>query len=436
MTRQSPRHACPFVGIALAMCMMPADAKSLERAALEQTGLSAAALGRMKASMTALVDTGKRAGIVYAVAHKNKIIAQEAIGRRDLEKNLPMEVDTIFRLASLTRVLTGAAILTLVDDGRLEMDDPVSKYIPEFANTQVVKEIAGDKVITEPQKRPMTVHHLFTYTAGFGSAPNWPARIVPKQGEILNPDVSLAEGMHRLASYPLLTHPGDKWRYGIPGDVLGRVAEVASGLPLDEFLRQRMYEPLGLKDTGFWTREPYRLAAVYTTDSAGKLVPTDVDRLSTFTRPSLQMGASGGLAGTVPDYLRFAQMLVNGGTLDGVRVLKAETVKAMLSRQTTPDQGMTYWYDPDRYESTKGYAWGFAIGVRVDGVPQQMPGVSSDAGWAGFTNTWFFVDPRNQVAAVAMSQLVGADKGAPVLTALRTGVYEALGIQDAFDLNK
>src|SRR6185436_17891189 len=134
--------------------------------------------------------------------------------------------------------------------------------------------------------------------------------------------------------------------------------------------------------------------------------------------------------------LRFAQMLVNGGTLDGVRVLKPETVKAMLSRQTTPEQGMTYWYDPERYQSVKGYAWGYAIGVRVDGVPHQMPGVSGDAGWAGFTNTWFFVDPKNEIAAVAMSQLVGTDEGAPVLTALRTGVYEALGIKEAFDLSK
>ena len=422
--------------IAVALIASPAFAKDLERATPESTGMNPAAIDKMRASMKDLVDNGKRAGIVYAIAHKNKIVVMEAVGKRDLEKNLPMEVDTIFHLASLSRVITAAAILTLVDEGKLKMDDPVSKYIPEFAATQVVKEIKDGKAILEPQKRPMTVRHLFTYTPGFGSAADWPKDIVVKQGEVLAPDVSLKDGIAKLASYPLLTHPGDKWRYGAPGDVLGRVAEVASGQPLDVFLKTRFFDKIGLKDMGFWTTQPERLAAVYTTDKAGKLELTNVDRLSGFTHPTKQMSASGGLAGTVPDYLRFAQVLVNGGKLDGVQVLKPATAKAMITRQTTPDQGMTYWYDPERYQSTKGYAWGYAIGVRVPDMIHQVPGVAGDAGWAGFTNTWFFVDPKNEIAAVAMSQLVGTDAGAPVLVTLRTGVYEALGIKEAFDLTE
>ncbi len=421
----------------VAVSAAPVFAKDLEPATPESTGMSSAALDKMRAAMKKLVDDGKRAGVVYAIAHKNKLVLMEAYGKRDIGKNLPMETDTIFRLASLSRVMTAGAILTLVDEGKMKLDDPVSKYIPEFANTPVVKSIDGDKAVTEPQKRPMTVRHLFTYTAGFGSEANWPKSIMPKPGEVLNPDVSLADGIRKLASYPLLTHPGDKWRYNTPGDVLGRVAEVAAGQPLDEFMKTHLYGKLGIKDTGFWTKQPERVAAVYTTDTSGKIVQThDADLLQTIDRPSKQMSASGGLAGTVPDYLRFAQMLVNGGTLDGVRVLKPETAKAMISRQTTPEQGMTYWYDPERYQSTKGYAWGYGIGVRVPGVHHQMPGIAGDAGWAGYTNTWFFVDPKNEIAAVAMTQLIGVDEGAPVLTALRTGVYESLGLKDAFDLDK
>jgi CubicO group peptidase (beta-lactamase class C family) len=138
------------------------------------------------------------------------------------------------------------------------------------------------------------------------------------------------------------------------------------------------------------------------------------------------MSAGGGLVGTVPEYLRFAEMLLNGGELDGMRVLRAETVQAMLTRQTTPSQGLVYWYAPGLYPSVAGYAWGYSIGIRVDGT-HNVPGSPGDAGWAGFTNTWFFIDRRHDVAAVVMSQYLGPDDGAPLITTLRRGVYEALG---------
>ena len=415
----------------------PTLAKDLERATPESTGLSKVEMDKLKAAMAQIVASGQRAGIVYAVAHKGKLVALEAIGKRDLEKNLPMEVDTQFHLASLSRVLSGGTILSLVDEGKLKMSDPVSKYIPEFAQTPVLKSVDGDTVVTEPQATPLTVRHLFTYTGGFSYGDGLPKSLGLKQSDVIKKDGTLKEGIETLAKFPLVNQPGAKWHYGFSGDVLGRVAEVASGQQLDEFMRTHLTDKLGMKDTGFYAKDPARLAAVYTPDAAtGKLKVTNVDQLQNFTAPSKFNSGGGGMVSTVPDYIRFGQMLANGGTLDGVRVLKAETVKAMLSRQTTPEQGMTYWYDPERYQSVKGYAWGYAIGVRVDGVPHQVPGSSGDAGWAGFTNTWFFVDPKNEIVGVAMSQLVGTDPGAPVLTALRSGIYLALGKADALKLDK
>jgi CubicO group peptidase (beta-lactamase class C family) len=221
--------------------------------------------------------------------------------------------------------------------------------------------------------------------------------------------------------------PGAKWHYGFSGDVLGRVAEVASGQPLDEFLRTRLFAKLGMRDTGFWVKNPARLAEVYRPGKSGKLENASAGAafLSNYIAPGPLMSACGGLVSTVPDYLRFAQMLLNGGELDGVRILRAETVRAMLTRQTTPEQGLVYWYAPSQYPAVSGYAWGYAIGIRVEGS-HNVAGSLGDAGWAGFTNTWFFIDPKEDVAAVAMSQYLGPDDGAPVITTLRQGIYDAL----------
>jgi CubicO group peptidase (beta-lactamase class C family)/predicted dinucleotide-binding enzyme len=401
--------------------------EDLQMAPAASVGMSKIGLDRLRAAMQALVDDGRRAGIVYAVARKDKIVALEAYGKRSLERDLPMQTDTVFRLASLSRVLSGASFLTLLEDGSVRLDDPVAKFIPEFGSTPVIKDLAAPQLATEPQRGPMTVRHLLTYTSGLGYAFDWPKSYGMKQDAILSPTASLADDIKKLAGYPLLLQPGSKWHYGFSGDVLGRVAEVASGQRLDEFLRTRMFDKLGMKDTGFWTRDPKRLADVYGPGKSGKVenLSAQADFLSNYTAPGPLMSAGGGLVSTVPDYLRFAQMLLNGGQLDGVRVLKPETVKAMLTRQTTPEQGLVYWYAPTQYPAFSGYAWGYAIGIRVDGT-HHVAGTSGDAGWAGFTNTWFFIDPAKEIAAVAMTQYLGPDEGAPVITTLRQGVYDAL----------
>ncbi len=421
-------------GAVAALAMMittgAASAKALERASPESVGMSAAALAAMKADMQGLVDTQKRAGIVYAVARNGKLIALEAMGMRDMDKKLPMTPDTIFRLASMSRTLTGATILSLVDDGKLQLSDPVSKYIPEFGTTQVIKSVDGDNVVTEPQKTPLTIEHLFTYTSGLGYGGSWPKSIPLEQSKIIDLSSTLEVGIRRLAAFPLLYQPGDKWHYGFSGDVLGRVAEVASGEPLDVFLQQRMFDKIGMKDTHFSVPENDlgRFAEVYGPNGSEKLanISAKVANLSSFTKPGTFFSAGGGLVSTVPDYMRFVQMLLNGGEIDGVRVLKAKTVKSMLTRHTTPQQGLVYWYDPPTvFHNVKGYAWGLAIGIRADEAEHVVPGSPGDATWAGFINTVFFIDPKTKIVAVAMSQYLGPDE--PLMTqALRKGVYAAI----------
>ena len=415
--------ALVIAGITLGSAVM---AKDLEKADPASVGMSVAKLAKLSADMKAFVDQNRRAGVVYGVIRRGKLVALESFGQRSVEKNLPMTPDTAFRLYSQSRAVTGAAILTLLDEGKFKLDDPVAKYIPEIAAMPVIKEIKDGQVsATEPQKSPMTIRHLFTYTSGLGYAADWPKSVGINQRDILSLDGSISDSVKKLNKYPLLYQPGAKWYYGFSSDVLGRVAEVASGQNLNVFLQQRLFDKIGMPNTGFWVKDPAQLAEVYGPDEAGKLVPRNAPPSSSYTKPGTLFSAGGGLVSTAPDYLRFLQMLLNGGELDGARVLKPETVKMMLTRQTTPDQGLVYWYNHSATPVFRGYAWGLAIGVRAAEGPHAAPGSDGDAAWGGLANTAYFIDPKEQIAAVAMTQYLGPDEPALPLV-LRNGVYGAI----------
>jgi CubicO group peptidase (beta-lactamase class C family) len=392
--------------------------------------LDASALDTLRSAMHRLVDDKLRAGLVYGIVYRGKIVTIDAYGYRDLEHKLPMTADTIFRIFSMSRAVTSAAILTLVDDGTIGLDDPVAKYLPEFAATPVIRSVQGDEILTEPQSMKLSVRHLFTYTAGLGYAFDWPKSLGFTMGDVLRLDEPTRVGIRALATMPLLTQPGAKWHYGFSGDVLGAVAEVAANEPLDRFLAERLTGKLGMKDTGFWLEpgQVGRLSRAY--GPAGGQPLADITsawqkEYGTFDKPIKFLSAGGGLASTVPDYLRLLLMLLNGGELDGVRVLKPETVRMMLSRQTTPEQGLTYWYDPSASPLFKDRAWGLGISVPAAEItPKSAPDGQMD-GWAGLMNTVFFVDPGHDLAAVAMSQYLGPDADALGQT-LHRGLYAAL----------
>ena len=395
-------------------------------------GLTKRQIDGIGSGMRALVDDSRRAGIVSAVANRGKLVHFQAYGWRNLEDDLPMEADSLFRLYSMTRAVTAAGLLTLVDDGSLDLQDPVAEYLPEFTDTPVIEEISAERIVTVPQSTRLTVQHLLTYTGGFGYPLSYPESFALTMEQVLPVDGSLEDGIRRLAEVPLLAQPGARWRYGFSGDVTARLAEVVSGQSYDEFLYQRIFEPLGMNNTGFVVPEERRndFAQIYSPNSDGTLVnSTERAPVTNSYEPGSRMfSGGGGLVSTAGDYLSFCQMLLQGGTLNGARVLSARTVANMLRNHLTAEQGPLMWSAPgrgtadDMWAAHDGYGWGLGISVRLDGEQQKIPGGRGECRWDGLANTTYFIDPEHDVVAVAMSQYLALD-GRELELVLRTNLY-------------
>jgi CubicO group peptidase (beta-lactamase class C family) len=353
------------------------------------------------------------AGGVYLVSQKGKVVLKGAVGMQDTEAGKPMAMDTIFRIASMTKPITSVAAMILVEDGKIALEDPVSKYIPEFADTPVAvshKDENG-KVVweTEKAKGPITVRHLITHTSGisyrFLNHPFLGKRFVEEgvSDGVAEAKMSMAENVKRIARVPLKFQPGTGFEYGLNIDVLGRVIEVASGKTLDAFLRDRLFTPLKMQDT-FYVVPPEkrsRLAALYEPapdKGLRKVGDKPVTRgllVYSATYPTWERGdffsGGGGLVSTAGDYHRFLRMLLGGGELDGVRVLKADTVKQMTQNQV------------GKLGAPFGYGFGVATG-------KGLPFPAGSFYWGGLFYTTFWADPSNDVAAVLMTQLYPAER--------------------------
>lgn len=401
----------------------------LPSAAPEDVGMTSTGLKALSASMRGLVDEGLRAGVVWGVVKNGKLVQLDAYGQRNVDAALPMETDTVFRLYSQTRSVTAAAILTLADDGKFDLDDPVADYLPQIGKMQVISELSRDRVVqTVPQDPPMTIRHLFNYTSGLGYARNWPAGEGMEQRDILSLDGDLGDMIEKFAKYPLLAQPGEQWIYGFHSDVLGALAEVVSGRKFNDFLDRRLLKRLGMDDTGYWVRRGSndRLAEVYGPGDDGELVVVPAPASGPYTKPGTMFSAGGGLVSTVPDYLRFGQMILNGGELDGVRVLNTGTVATMGTNALGPTQGTVSFgdgFNPPKPFS--GYGWGLGIGVRLPNAVHTVPGSPGDLVWGGLANTTYFFDSVENIVAVAMTQYLGPNAD-EVVFRLREGVYGAL----------
>jgi len=395
-------------------------------------GLSAAAIDELAAQLRNLVDEGKRAGIVSGILRHGKLVHFQSYGSRNLEQALPMEGDTIFRLYSMTRAVTAVGLLTLCDEGQLELDDPVAEYLPEFADTPVIKEVRDGEVITEPQQSPMTIYHLMTYTAGFAYPESYPKSLGITLDQVLRVGDTAEAGIQYLARQPLLSQPGAHWYYGFSGDVLGRIAEVVSGQSYDRFLNERIFQPLRMNDTGFVvpTDRRDRFAEVYAPDDNATLVNATarVPQSNSYREGETFFSGGGGLVGTAGDYMRFCQMLLNGGELDGVRVIEADTAALMARNHLREDQGPLMWYakgrgtPQDPWTASNGYGWGLGIGVRLAGEGHVMPGTDGECRWDGLANTIYFIDPVHDIVVVAMSQYLSMEQRELELT-LRKNIY-------------
>jgi len=398
--------------------------KALPLTTPKAVGLSESGLAEITSLMQEHVDEEKIAGAVAVVARRGKVAYLQSIGKQDIEADIDMSDDTIFRIASMTKPITSVAVMILYDEGLIQLDDPLSKYIPEFAEATVLAPGGGDPV---PVKRPITIEHLLTHTSGLTY--HWNPRLgrMYKQAGIthglLPDDSTIAVKMKKLASIPLLHQPGEAWEYGLSVDVLGRVVEVVSGKTLEEFFEQRIFEPLGMGDTHFFIPHGKmdRLAAVYAPKPGGGLKELDSEPVvegslvysadHPYAGQRRYFSGGGGLCSTVGDYLRFCQMLLDGGELDGKRLLKPGTVRLM----TRDHVG----------KLNKGQ--GFGLGFSVARNKKETGGLDcvGSYGWGGFWYTTFFVDPDKKLIGVCMGQLHPEGK-ATLNKEFKRLVYEAV----------
>ena len=366
----------------------------------EEVGLSSLGLERARAYVESAVGRGEIAGAVVLASRHDQTAQLACIGLRDIEAGLPMEPDTIFRVASLTKPITSVGALMLVEAGKLRLDDPVSRYIPEFADVSVFAGVEEGRARLAPLDRQITIHHLLTHTSGlFGVAPH--PTLEPAYDDLEDFRYTLPELMRRLARHPLVHQPGAGWRYGGSHDVLGRVIEVVTGQPLDEYLASTIFAPLGMVDSGFYVPPDKvgRLAAVYEPAASGLRRIDNAETREIIEHFPLLSG-SGGCASTVADYLRFTRMLLQRGELDEVRVLKPETVDLMTRNHVTAPHYPIQVYD----HVAEGEGYGLGVGVIVEPDVAAIAGSAGTYEWAGSLNTYFMVDPIKELIGIFMAQ--------------------------------
>ena len=403
---------------------LPAAVRA-EQPAVATSGFSSAGLERVGDYMRNEVATGKIPGAIVLIQQHGRPVYDEKFGVRDVETRQPLADDTIFRLYSMSKPITSVAAMMLVEDGKLRLDDPLSKYIPAFADAKVGVEKRDDSgkvaLALEPLQRPITVEDLLRHTSGltYGFYGESAVRKLYANAGLFEGDFDNAEFAARLAKLPLQEQPETLWDYGHSTDILGRVIEVVSGQSLFEFEKQRLLDPLGMSETVFYIKDQAKRARLaqplpedrFTSPLAG---------ISDPMQPKRWESGGAGMVGTTGDYARFAQMLLNGGTLDGKRYLKPETIALMTTDHIGPETKIArdYFYFPG---ADSGFGLGFAVRTT------QPPGTHLPTGeyrWDGVAGTFFFIDPKDDMFVICMMQ-TPSQRGR-IQTALKTLVYDAL----------
>jgi len=365
------------------------------------------AKARIDSTLRSFVNAGQVAGVSALIFEKNQEVYYNAFGAADREAKVPMDRKTIVRIYSMTKPVTGVALMTLYEKGAFQLDDPLSKYAPEFANMNVYKGVdAAGKLILEPAKRPITLRDITRHTAGFASGTDLPGlgELVRKT-DPLNPNNTLSEMAKKLASLPLLFHPGQQWSYGPSVDVQAYLVERLSGKPFDQYLQETIFTPLAMSRTRYVVppSDWKNLAAFYRRSEDGTLVRTP-DSSDTFNRRNWPLKPGGfGLTSVVDDYMRFARMLVNQGSLDKATILKPETVKLMATNQLSDTITQRMWLPS---KGQVGFGIDFAVRLRQPASQVENNGMVGEFFWDGLGSTLFWVDPANELTAVLFVQVV------------------------------
>jgi len=391
-------RAVPLIAIALVLSAPALSAQGLPTSTPASAGLSPAGLARLDSAMQALVTDQKLPGIVIAVARNGRVAHWKAFGNRVMNPADPMERTDLFRIYSMTKPIVTTGLMSLVEEGKVALEDPVSKYIPEFATVKVWTP-AG---LVDPY-RPITVRDLLRHTSGltygfFGTSHVDSLYLKAQPSEKAK---DLADLVSRLAALPLIAQPGTVFNYGFSTDVAGRIIEVVSGMTLDRFIAARVTGPLRMPDTFFEVPadKRTRFTGYYAKPATGWFLADSPDS-GTYTRPAKVLSGGGGLVSSTPDYLRFMQMILNGGELDGARILQRKTVAAMLRNQL-PGEAVPINISVNDSIRVVGFGLGFAVTVDVE---NRSMGSIGNAAWGGYANTFFWVDPKEKLSAVVMTQ--------------------------------
>lgn len=413
--------------------------RDLPNATPEEVGLSSDRLARLSAVMQDYVESERVAGGVAIILRQGQVAYHHAFGMADREAGAPMQTDTIFRIASMTKAVTSLAVMMLFEQGHFMLDDRVSRYLPEFdreMKVMVRNEEAGDDgepYTLEPARDPITIRHLLTHTSGltYGfHGQKYIAGIYEQAGVsdgLVQTEGTIGEMVEKLVAQPLVNQPGKAWQYGLSTDVLGYLVEVVSGMPLDQYFREYILQPLQMQDTHFFlpADKVARLATVYTPDDEGGIKALDSDGITMGSAlfsttyhhrgPRTYFSGGAGLVSTSGDYARFLQMLLNGGELDGVRLLSPKTVQLMTSNQLREL----------KVSNLPGI--GFSLGFSVDLGPDQSGQIGSEGlySWGGFFNTGYWVDPIENLVAVLMTQRFPNDDS-DILGKFRVMTYQAV----------
>jgi CubicO group peptidase (beta-lactamase class C family) len=380
----------------------------------EDVGFSSERLKRVTGAFQSEVDKGAIPGAVVLIARNGKIAYFEAFGFQNRENKEPMKTDAIFRIASMSKPITSVAVMMLVEEGKIQLLDPVSRYLPEFKGVQVGVEklnttTGNSELIGETPRQEMTIQDLLRHTSGltYGIFGKSLVKQAYNEANLFDLNQTLAEFVSKIAKLPLAYHPGTTWEYSHSTDVLGRIVEVVSGVTLDQFVADRIAKPLGLPDTGFYVPAENldRIAETQIDPTTGKRWPT----FDVTNRPNWLAGGSG-MVSTASDYVRFAQMLLNGGELDRVRLLSPRTVSFMTSDHLWPGVAFSpvtlNLFEPLGIAPTPKVGQGFGLGfvVRTQEGRNPMPGSPGEYFWAGIWGTAFWVDPKEKLITVLMMQ--------------------------------
>ncbi|WP_431280893.1 serine hydrolase domain-containing protein [Humitalea sp. 24SJ18S-53] len=402
----------------------------ISTAAPESVGLSGTRLARIDTWRQRLVDDGKLAGLTTLVARRGQVVHLGSSGLADLARGTAMTPRTIHRIYSMTKPLTSVAIMMLYEEGLFQLDDPITRFLPFFANQRVCTGGARGKIDTVPAMRDITFRDLLTHTSGltygFMQATAVDAQYRDLGLDFQTAETSLGEVVQRVAAQPLVAQPGSAWNYSVSTDVLGYLVEVLSGQPFAAFLRERLIDPLGMADTGFHVPpgESGRLAANYGRGADGRLALIDDPADSRYLRPRTVHSGGGGLVSTAADYWQFCRMMLNKGALDGVRYLGRKTVELMMTNHLRGD--MAAMGQPRWSESTaEGIGFGLGFSVTLDPARAQILGTPGECAWGGAASTAFWIDPAEEMAVILLTQLMPSS-ALPLRRELRVLSYQAV----------